>query len=313
MKRLFLIAALFALQLYPVAAFYQSRDSNYNIGIASVVSYTGPGDVVSGATAWGSCARVYNAALASTSTSLCDLVDTAASTVVICTLRGSSAGTVDLTGTYCTGSVTPAAKCAAATGGVCAISKVYDQIGATGGWSATTTGQPTLAFSAVNGLPGIKSINSPASSMTANGNITVAQPNTLVGVYERTTVSSNVAVISNAAGSYYIGAGATNTAIANPSGLTRTANDNAFHAEIAVSATGTNNCAFNVDGVEGTTATCSSAFSAEVTRLLRVLGVASLIGVEMEAGIWPVGLSSGQRTSMCHNMNVAYGSFTGGC
>jgi hypothetical protein len=31
----FLIAAIFALQLYPVVAFYQSRDSNYNVAIAS--------------------------------------------------------------------------------------------------------------------------------------------------------------------------------------------------------------------------------------------------------------------------------------
>jgi hypothetical protein len=36
MKRLFLIAALFALQLYPVAAFYQSRDSNYNVSSGSL-------------------------------------------------------------------------------------------------------------------------------------------------------------------------------------------------------------------------------------------------------------------------------------
>jgi hypothetical protein len=40
MKRLWLIAALFALQLYPAAGFWQSRDSNYNVAISAASSAT---------------------------------------------------------------------------------------------------------------------------------------------------------------------------------------------------------------------------------------------------------------------------------
>jgi hypothetical protein len=53
-------------------------------------SYQGPGDIVSGALIWGSCSRVYSLALASTSASLCDLVDTSVGSTAVCTLRGSS-------------------------------------------------------------------------------------------------------------------------------------------------------------------------------------------------------------------------------
>src|ERR1700733_14347786 len=119
-------------------------------------SYQGPGDVVSGATAWGSCARAYSSSVAS-GTNMCDLVDSAAPTTVICTLQTGSNGKVNLTGTYCTGGVTPATKCAAATGGLCNISKIYDQAGSTGGFIQATVGnQAQLTFSALNALPGIK-------------------------------------------------------------------------------------------------------------------------------------------------------------
>src|SRR3981081_854042 len=83
-------------------------------------SYQGPGDVVSGALIWGSCARAYSSAQASTAISFCDLVASGFPTVTLFTLRGSSAGIVDLSA-YFPGSVTPAAKCATATGAVCNI------------------------------------------------------------------------------------------------------------------------------------------------------------------------------------------------
>lgn len=51
----------------PAQAFWQSRDSNYNKTVG-VATYSGPGDVVSGATAWYSCTRGYNAAYAAPGT-----------------------------------------------------------------------------------------------------------------------------------------------------------------------------------------------------------------------------------------------------
>jgi hypothetical protein len=67
MKRalFFLLIGAGLLAGIPAQAFWQSRDSNYNIAISAGASYTGPGDVVSGATAWYGL-RAYNAAYAAT-------------------------------------------------------------------------------------------------------------------------------------------------------------------------------------------------------------------------------------------------------
>src|SRR5258708_4464076 len=109
--RLIAWSLAFALAFFPSLASAQSPQVRAAVlSIQQVSTFQGPGNIVSGAIAWQSCARVYNASLASTATSLCDLVDSAAPTVVICTLRGTTSGFVDLAGTYCTGSVTPAAK-----------------------------------------------------------------------------------------------------------------------------------------------------------------------------------------------------------
>lgn len=164
-------------------------------------SYTGPGDAQT-FLVWGSVARVYNNAAASTSTSLADLVDSAAPTTVICTLRGTTAGTVDLVGTYCTGSVTPATKCAAATGGVCNVNKIYDGTGNTSGWTQTTgSKQPVLTFSAINGLPAMTFTSGNATIMGNATGVTQAQPYTVLGVAKRTanftTVQEVVASTGN--------------------------------------------------------------------------------------------------------------------
>ena len=85
----------------------------------SAPTYQGPGNAVSGVVAWYSCARAVDSTKTA-GTSLCELVDSAAPTTVICTLKLGANGFVDLASTAnCTGGVTPTTKCAAATGGVC--------------------------------------------------------------------------------------------------------------------------------------------------------------------------------------------------
>jgi hypothetical protein len=116
------------------------------------------------------CVRVYNAAYANGTNSLCDLVDSAAPTTAICTLRVKTNGLVDLTG------VTPATKCSAATGGVCNVSKIYDQAGSTGGFIQTTAGnQAKLSFNALNSLPGIACTSAAATSLSTSGSVTLPQ------------------------------------------------------------------------------------------------------------------------------------------
>ncbi len=57
------LLGLWVLTMLPAEAWLQSRDSNYNKSVSAGASYTGPGDVVSGATAWYGL-RAYNAAYA---------------------------------------------------------------------------------------------------------------------------------------------------------------------------------------------------------------------------------------------------------
>jgi Putative Ig domain len=276
--------------------------------VISVPPYSGPGDVVASAVVWGSCARVYDAALASTSTSLCDLVDSSAPTVVICTLRGTSSGFVDLAGSYCTGGVTPATKCAAATGGVCNISKIYDQSGNSNHWTeATAANQATLAFSSLNGLPGIKCA---ASCVYATPNITQAQPFTLSYVSERTAAFTTLSdVFSISGGSIIVGyQNLANTAIINAGGgpLTATASDSAFHAFQSIPNGNGTSSTIVVDGSATAGAAGTTGLSATALRLMTANGAgASLTGIAMEAGLWSGAFNSTQYGNMNSNQHSA--------
>lgn len=150
------------------------------------VTYSGPGDVISGATMFWSCSRVYNLAAASTSTNLCDLVAVTGGAAV-CTLRGSSAGTVDLSA-YCSGS-TPSAACAAASGGSCKVTKFYDQTG--NGHvctQATLANMPAIVFSSQNGLPGVTFTRSSSQDCQAAA-ISLTAPYTVSWVGQRSSAT----------------------------------------------------------------------------------------------------------------------------
>lgn len=94
----------------PAQAFWQSRDSNYNVAISAGATYTGPGDVVSGATAWYGL-RAYNAAYAATPGKSVNL--RRASDNVACDVNVATTGGLGLTTATCNsstqGGITPAA------------------------------------------------------------------------------------------------------------------------------------------------------------------------------------------------------------
>lgn len=269
-------------------------------------AYQGPGDVVSGATVWGSCARVYTAAQASTSTSLCDLVDSSAPTVTICTLRGSATGFVDLVGTYCTGSVTPATKCAAATGGICNISKVYDQTGTGNHFTnSTAASQPTLSFSALGGLPGMSG-TSGAGTVLSSPTITQAQPFTLSIVYERTgNFTSQQVYLGSSAGALSVGSDAVSNKSQFTAGvvITQTATDSVFHAVQAVG-NGVSG-AMNTDGTDLTAQNAGTNTFSALLRFFRSSGAASSTGFVMEGGLWPSAFNATQRGNVNTNQHSA--------
>jgi hypothetical protein len=280
-------------------------------------SYSGPGDVVSGATAWGSCARAYNAAYANGTNPLCDLVDTSAGGTAICTLRVLTTGFVDLAGSYCTGSTTPAAACAAAAGGACRVSKIYDQTGTTTGWvNATNSQRPVLTFSALNSLPGWTCTAAANSFLATNAAITIATPPiTYVAVAKRTANFTTLQAMlgwgtaPNSSLSFNTSA---NTAAISQNGAgfatLGSLTDSSFHAvQGFVDATGLAGV-LSADGTDGSSASVGTdAVSSRALRVCRFAGGSSLDGVMMEAGIWAVALDGTQRGNLNSNMHGTNG------
>ena len=305
-----ILALVVALLLAPIGA--QAWWQSVAQQSVNVASYQGPGDIVSGALIWGSCARVYNVSLASTSTSLCDLVDTSTGAVAVCTLRGSSTGFVDLAGSYCVGSLTPAAACAAAGGGACRVSKVYDQIGGTAGWvNATNSQRPVLTFSALNGLPCGTGTGAANTSLTTAATFTQTQW-TWTSVAKRT--SSAQAGVIGASGGFngYLGF----TATANTAGLTSnnvtfvtlgSVTDSSFHALQGVADPGGAGGVLAVDGSEASGAIGVATMSSNTSRIMRLAAGASLPGDWCEGGLWPSLFDGTQRTNMNGNMHGTSG------
>ena len=254
------------------------------------------------------CVRVYNAAYANGTNSLCDLVDSAAPTTAICTLRVKTNGLVDLTG------VTPATKCSAATGGVCNVSKIYDQAGSTGGFIQTTAGnQAKLSFNALNSLPGIACTSAAATSLSTSGSVTLPQPFSISTVAERnanfTTQGTWLGALTN---NLLLGpsTSANNWFSLDPSGSSSgnvAANDSVFHAAQGVYPTTGGTVTLSVDGVSHT-GTAGSGGVTTARRFCRQNGALSPDGFVMEGGFWPIGFSGTQTT----NLNANQHSLTNG-
>ena len=244
------------------------------------VAYVGPGDVFSTSPYAGySCARVFTAAQANTSTSLCDL-NAVTGGAAVCTLRASSSGFVDLSA-YCPGSLTPPAACAAASGGACNISQAYDLTGNTRhATQATNANRPGILFnSSPTGTLPVIDCSTGTNPVLATGVLTQAQPLAAAAVIIRTGGFTAVGGVlgSNSAGGYLIqGTTSTNqVAIAMPTVLAATASDSAWHA---VNTLGNGaSSAINVDGTDATGNASSSGLSAANLRLCRS-GAAPYVG-----------------------------------
>jgi hypothetical protein len=214
-------------------------------------SYTGPGDVQS-YKFWVSCAFVYDAALATTTTSLCDLV-ASGNGAAVCTLRGSSSGSVDLTSSYCAGN-TPAAACAAAPGGSCLVTKAYDQTGNGNHVAETTLSKmAALTFNAQNSEPCMSFNGANTQDLVSSANIpSQAQPVGATWMAKRTSnFASDQVVLSFMNGSFQgLQTGFPNSANTIKAfmgnNLTASGADSSFHA-VSVNANG-GSSEFYIDG-----------------------------------------------------------------
>jgi hypothetical protein len=291
---------------------------NYKPPAPIISTYVGPGDITFNGSAanvqefW-SCARAVNNAHASTSTSLCDLVDSAAPTTIICTLRATASGFVDLTA-YCPGSVTPAAKCAAATGGVCNVLNAYGQIGGIGTFNNTTaSAQPFLVFSGLGGLPVMKCTAATCLLVTSSS-FTQAQPFVMSAVYIRTTTGTATSqIVGGRTSTTSINSSSSGVAnrfacAASGGGGFITATDAVWHGGIALFS-GTSGSIISVDGSNAASANCGTGgLSAENMDMFRGAGgINQMAGSIAEAMVIGSTASASDFTNWFSNANGSNG------
>lgn len=221
------------------SAFWQSRDSNYNTSIQAATTFQGPGDIASGAIAFWSAGRAYNAAYAAAQSPLADIVDTTTG-LATCTYNVGANGFVNLTAVVCpTGApvVNVVTFCTVTHVG-CSITKIYDQTG-TGNHvvQATLAKMPGLTLSAQNGLPCAAGTGSATVVLQTAGNITQSAPYSAGMVVERTGAFTTAQrAMANGSSPLRFGfAGTVNTVnITNGTSVNLTAADSAFHALFTV-------------------------------------------------------------------------------
>lgn len=281
-------------------------------GMPASSGFQGLGDVLSGWTHYESCAYVYDASKATTATSMCDLVDSVTGAAVG-TLRGSTAGTVDLSA-YFSGAQTPMAACAAAGGGLCRVSATYNQVAGTSfQTNATNSQRPILTFSAQNGLPGMTGTAAANTNLTSTGSVTSTQPWTMLGVAKRTTNFTTQQAVQGSSGAQ--NSCLSFTSSASTAGFTSdgaatitlgSVTDGNFHAMIGIADTSPNGV-LAVDNVETTGNVGTGAFSSNTSRIMRCAGGVSIDGVFLE-GAFKGGTppNAGQRTSINSNVHSRY-------
>ena len=271
--------------------------------------FSGPGDVVSSATAFYSCARAYNAAYANGTNSLCDL-NAVTGGAAVCTLRVATSGFADLAASYCAGT-TPAAACAAASGGNCVVSKVYDQTvggnctGSCDVAQATLANMPALTFSALNGLPCLTM--SATSELFSAGPLTVlaTQPFSTTMVAKQTTGGTNTdAFPKGNPGTFF--PNSTSIGMFAGASLTASITLNTYRGmQFIFNTTST----INVSGTQTTGSAGTGGFPGGTHVGLGSSN--SMLGLFCEGGIWPIAFSGGQQSLMFSNMNSASG-YNGG-
>jgi hypothetical protein len=275
---------------------------------AAGVSYTGPGDTFTTSPyAAYSCSEAFTAAYATALGNACDLVDSSAPTVVICTLKFAATGKVDLTA-YCPGSVTPAAKCAAATGAVCNISQAYDQTGnGRHVVQATSISQPPLAFSStpLGTLPAINCGNGATSIFLAMAATTTqAQPLTMSLVMNRATGTAAGGAIGNTSGAIFMGggAGASLAQVNAGTALTSAVTDNTWFSMSGLFSGASS--AININGSDSIGNAGAASFAGGNIRVCRAAATQQS-GLIAEAIIWSASSTSTDRGNLHTNAHSA--------
>lgn len=312
---LLIIGALCIAQEERVSAFWQSRDSNYNVNITGAAAgYSGPGDVVGSAFVFYSSARAYNAAYANGTNPLADIVDTATG-LAACTIQVKTNGFADLTSAVCpTGSPTVGVTtfCTVTHAAGCSVTKIYDQTG--NGFhltQATLADMPVLSLSALNSLPCL--LGNGSSTFLDNAVVTgaPAQPFSFSAVGKRTanfTSQQSYFGTNNVTGVLAGWASSANTLqyYASTAVTNATATDNAFHA-MQTAFNGASSFIY-VDGTltNANTSPGSTGLGSHFILLNDIYNL-FLSGPVCEMGVWSVAFTSGNYTGLNSNQHGTNG------
>ncbi len=312
---IFRLALLFVLALAGPASSQVRWGIFQDNGGAVVASYTGPGDVVSGAVAWYGL-RAYNNTLANSGASTTKIADLRGATSGSCTLflKGNGTGDADLTtagaggiGNQC---LLGATTFCTVTNSSCLVSKLYDQSGANSCSGAVacdvsnSTGatQPQLVFNCINtSLPCIQFNQSAQLVLTAAAALTSpqAQPYTFAFAAERDgqfTFQGAVIIApgSNGQAGYWTSANQVYL-FAGTGPPFVTVSDSAFHVlQTVFNSTNSN---INVDGTSNTGLSAGTDTATGNLTVGSASGAAFLQGKLLEVGMWP-----GSVTTLCNNM-----------
>jgi hypothetical protein len=266
---------------------------------ASVPIYTGPGDVVSGATNWYGL-RAYNAAYATGSNPAAIVCDSA-------TFTTCSTINILANGKFDTATASGSAACAT----TCVVKQIYDQTATANHATCSSAATcPTLTFNCIGTLPCLTFAGN--QPMNTGAAATYTSPATVSWVANRTGATSsfggifgsNVGTLDNG----YSAATNTGRMGFNSTDATFTLSDNATHA-VQLIENGASSTA-NVDNTTTATTVGSGTLSAISTRIASFNGL-KFTGTIMEVGIWStVGFSSTNQTNMCHNQFAYWGTVT---
>jgi hypothetical protein len=275
------------------------------VGSASAPTYTGPGDVVSGASIYVGL-TAYNGAQAAAGTQkMVNLRNTA--TGEACDVLVASNGSLGLTAN-CSGSSSgeAAATFCAQSGGPCATVTGYDEANGNNITQGTTADQPPLTFSSIGSLPAW----TPTGTQFLTGSLASApaQPYTMVTVLQQASATSQKCYVNTANCAPTIShAASTNTDFINASSNANfTASDGVLHVIICVFNGASSVC--NVDGTETTLSPGTSVAAGNFSLMAGTGGFGGMSGQMTLGALWPLGFSPTQRTQMCQKLQAIYGA-----
>lgn len=277
-------------------------------------AYVGPGDAVSGATFFYGL-RGYNAAYATGSNAAVNI--RRASDNHQCDLLITTAGGIGNTANCGTGGDNGQSDASFCTSTTCWVTEAYDQTG--NGWhvvQTTAVNQPQYVMSCIASLPCMTFISASSTNLLSTTLLlTVNQPNTLVGVGDRTSGTGYQTILASGDGNNQLAFGNAANTVLVYGGTTvpanATASDNAWHSFIGP-LNGASSLIY-VDAVSTSQNTGTFAFQPDATDGIYVgsAGAGQFVdGHIVETSLYPSGLSSGNATTLCHNQFVYWGTST---